>query len=76
MDGEDLIITVIDMDRIVNKVLDRLPQQAVVCFLFAGKTHEDGFVRVGKVEQVAGGIFAAEADVIERVRRCPHAYDP
>jgi hypothetical protein len=49
MDGEDLIITVIDMDRIVNKVLDRLPQQAVAGFLFAGEAHADRFVRVGKI---------------------------
>jgi hypothetical protein len=76
MDGEDLSITIVDTDRIVNKALDCLAQQTIAGLLFAGKTHEDGFVRVGEVEQIAGRIFTAEADIIERMRRCPHAYDP
>jgi hypothetical protein len=49
MDAENLIITVIDMDRIVNKVLDRLPQQAIAGLLFARKAHADRFLRMGKI---------------------------
>lgn len=71
MDGEDLIKTIVDFDWIVNKVLDRLAQQAVAGFRFAGKAHEDRFVRMSEVEQVTPGVFATEANVFKGVRFDP-----